>query len=149
MREIGREAIPGTRGARVSRSRCNRGRKADARRELQCRRRSDSRDPCPPCRACPSRRRSSISCRRHRRWRPDTGSRIPGKLARNNPPNPPIFPSTCGPCVCLTNAPMPRFSLFARSTSTPARAYAFLTTLGCRTTAPVANRFPPNPAGCF
>ncbi len=54
-----------------------------------------------------------------------TGSRIPGKLARNNPPNPPIFPSTCGPCVCLTNAPMPRFNLFARSTSTPACAYAF------------------------
>ncbi len=40
------------------------------------------------------RRRSSISCRRHQCWRPDTGSRIPGKLARNNPPNPPIFPST-------------------------------------------------------
>jgi hypothetical protein len=53
------------------------------------------------------------------------GSRIPGKLTRNNPPNPPIFPSTCGPCVWLTNAPMSRFSLFARSTSTPARAYAF------------------------
>src|SRR5262249_55939800 len=71
----------------------------------------------------------------------NTGSRIPGKLARNNPPKPPIFPSTCGPCVCLTNAPMPRFSLFARSTSTPAQAYAFFTLIRCRATAPVANSF--------
>src|SRR5215211_3825401 len=64
-----------------------------------------------------------------------TGSRIPGKLARNNPPNPPIFPSTCGPCVCLTNAPMSRFSLFAKSTSTPARAYAFFAIIRCKATA--------------
>src|SRR6516162_2997821 len=71
----------------------------------------------------------------------NTGSRIRGKLARNNPPNPPIFPSTCGPCVSLTNAPIPRFSLFARSTSTPARAYAFFTIIRCRATAPVANSF--------
>src|SRR5215831_12881820 len=70
----------------------------------------------------------------------NTGSRTPGKLARNNPPNPPIFPSTCGPCVCLTNAPIPRFSLFARSTSTPARAYAF-TFIRCRATASIANSF--------
>src|SRR6476620_4312404 len=70
-----------------------------------------------------------------------TGSRIPGKLGRNNPPNPPIFPSTCGPCVCLTNAPMPRFRLFARSTSTPARAYAFFIASCCRATAAVANSF--------
>src|SRR6266550_654095 len=71
----------------------------------------------------------------------NTGSRIPGKLARNSPPNPPIFPRTCGPCVCLTNAPMPRFSLLARSTSTPARAYAFLTIIRCKATALVANSF--------
>src|SRR4030095_7426906 len=70
-----------------------------------------------------------------------TGSRIPGKLARNNPPKPPIFPSTFGPCVCLTNAPMPRFNLFARSTSTPARAYAFFTIIRCRATAAVGNSF--------
>src|SRR5438552_9668926 len=70
-----------------------------------------------------------------------TGSRIPGKLARNNPPNPPIFPSTCGPCVCLTNTPMSRFSLFAKSTFTPARAYAFFTIIRCKATAPVTNTF--------
>src|SRR5215831_12420251 len=70
-----------------------------------------------------------------------TGSRIPGKFARNNPPNPPIFPSTCGLCVCLTNAPISRFSLFPRSTSTPARAYAFFTIMRCSTTASVANLF--------
>src|SRR5438034_2205295 len=70
-----------------------------------------------------------------------TGSRIPGKPARNNPPNPPIFPSTCAPCVCLTNVPILRFSLFAKSTSTPARAYAFFTIIRCKATAPVANSF--------
>src|SRR6516165_2164017 len=70
-----------------------------------------------------------------------TGSRMPGKVARNSPPNPPIFPSTCGPCVCLTSVPMPRFNLFARSTSTPARAYTFFTIIRCRATASVANRF--------
>src|SRR5262245_57888526 len=68
------------------------------------------------------------------------GSRIPGKVARNNPPNPPIFPSTCGPCVGLTNAPMPRLSLLPRSTSTPARTYAFFTVIRCGTTAQ-ANSF--------
>src|SRR4030095_6809960 len=36
---------------------------------------------------------------------------------------------------------MPRFSLFARSTSTPARAYAFFTVIRCRATVPVANSF--------
>src|ERR1700757_666283 len=36
---------------------------------------------------------------------------------------------------------MPRFSLFPRSTSTPARAYAFFTIIRCRATAPVANSF--------
>src|SRR5258707_314409 len=40
-----------------------------------------------------------------------TGSRIPGKLPRNNPPNPPIFPSTCGPCVCLTSDWIPQADL--------------------------------------
>src|SRR5512132_1077730 len=70
-----------------------------------------------------------------------TGSRIPGKFPRNSPPNPPIFPSTCGPCVCLTNTPMWRLSSFAKSTSTPARAYAFFTIIGCKATAPVANSF--------
>src|ERR1700730_13623332 len=53
------------------------------------------------------------------------GSRIPGKFARNNPPKPPILPSTSRPCVCLTSEWMRRLSLLARSTSTPARAYAF------------------------
>jgi len=50
------------------------------------------------------------------------GSRIPGKFARNNPPKPPILPSTCRPCVCFTSDWMRRLSLFASSTSTPARA---------------------------
>src|SRR4029077_13596111 len=71
----------------------------------------------------------------------NTGSRMPGNLAEKNPPTPPNLPSTCGPCVRVTNAPMPRFSLLARSTSTPARAYAFFTFICCRATAPVANSF--------
>src|SRR6266508_492917 len=54
-----------------------------------------------------------------------TGWRIPGKFARNKPPKPPILLNTCGPCVCLTSDWMPRLSLLPRSTSTPARAYAF------------------------
>ena len=32
-----------------------------------------------------------------------TGSRILRKCAVNNPPKPPILPSTCGPCVRLTS----------------------------------------------
>src|SRR5438067_10325896 len=70
-----------------------------------------------------------------------TGSRIPGKLARNKPPNPPIFPSTCGPCVCLTRDWICLFTRLLRSTSTPARAYAFFTIIRCRATASVANSF--------
>ena len=32
-----------------------------------------------------------------------TGSRISEKFGANRPPKPPIFPSTSGPCVCLTS----------------------------------------------
>ena len=74
-----REVIAETRAARVSRSRCNRARKADARQELQCRRRSGSRDPRLRCHAGPSRKRPSIWCRRHRHWRP-----IPARASREN-----------------------------------------------------------------
>src|SRR5438132_3328434 len=64
-----------------------------------------------------------------------TGSCIPEKLARNKPPKPPIFPKTCGPCVWLTSDWIRRLSLLPRSTSTPARAYAFFIGGGTRAVA--------------
>ena len=54
--------------------------------------------------------------------RDQTGSRIPEKFGANKPPNPPMFPSTSGPCVLLTRAWMRRLTRLPRSTSTPASA---------------------------
>src|SRR3954471_17319102 len=51
---------------------------------------------------------------------------MPRKFGAKRPPKPPIFPSTSGPCVLFTRAWMRFLTRLPKSTSTPARAYAFV-----------------------
>src|SRR5579883_1074393 len=54
-----------------------------------------------------------------------TGSAYLRVSKANNPPNPPTLPSTSRRCVEASNFGRPLFTLFPRSISTPAAAYAF------------------------
>ena len=78
------------------------------------------------CRGCPSRTRSSISCRRRPRWKPAPARDTSGCRARRGRRIRPPCPAPRGRCVPASNFGSVALTSFPKSISTPAPGVSFL-----------------------